>query len=505
MFCYRCKGTLDLHRNICPACGADVTMYKKIVYASNKHYNEALLKARARDLSGARDELYASLHFNKKNVPARNLLGLVLYAMGESAEAVKEWVISANLMPNSNIANRYIKEMRRSSKDLNSENHGIIKFNQALQYAQNGSLDLAVIQLKKVISVHPNMVKAYELLALLYMDAEKYDQARKVLNLCLQVDRGNVNALNYLREIEGLTDSESTKSAGVAGEDGRESLIIPIRMRDYGTYLSNAIYILLGVLVGALIAFFVIVPGKVNEKTNDALASLSAYESQIADLQKQIALHDSTSETTTEATTSAPTETTADVPASSEVVEKEERLTEYPDRIATWTRNQKAVGECVAEWNGGDVFNLGQTFFSINPALLTEQNAEHYTNLAKLLLSDAGKNLLQPAAEAYVTAGDFLHAAKCYDSLILAFPDEVTYRYQAGLQYESAADTEKAANRFYQVIQLFPESTEAADAKERYLALTGETEVPALPENINIEREKTPYSAEELIAEIVVQ
>ena len=49
---------------------------------------------------------------------------------------------------------------------------------------------MAVIQLKKVINVNPRMIKAYQLLALLYMEDQKYDQALDVIDRCLEIDRG---------------------------------------------------------------------------------------------------------------------------------------------------------------------------------------------------------------------------------------------------------------------------------------------------------------------------
>ena len=193
------------------------------------------MKAQVRDLSGAREALRASLHLYKRNIQARNLLGLVLNAMGESAEGLKEWVISKNMTTGPNIADRFINNMRRNMRELDSEVHGIKKYNQALQYARNGAKDLATIQLKKVVSVHSNMVKAYELLALLYIDDGKYDQARKILQRCLEVDRGNVSALYYLRELSNLSE-RGTKNVGVVGEDDREQLIIPADEREAGDH-----------------------------------------------------------------------------------------------------------------------------------------------------------------------------------------------------------------------------------------------------------------------------
>ena len=71
-------------------------------YLSVKHgtgiflllYNLGLEKAQIRDLTGAAEALKKSLHFNKYQTDARNLLGLIYYEMGEVSEAIVQWVIS---------------------------------------------------------------------------------------------------------------------------------------------------------------------------------------------------------------------------------------------------------------------------------------------------------------------------------------------------------------------------------------------------------------------------
>ena len=44
MFCYNCGCALSEH-DFCTACGADVSLYKKIMSVSNLYYNEGLEKA----------------------------------------------------------------------------------------------------------------------------------------------------------------------------------------------------------------------------------------------------------------------------------------------------------------------------------------------------------------------------------------------------------------------------------------------------------------------------
>ena len=85
---------------------------KRCRQISNSFYNLGLEKAQIRDLSGAAECLKKSLHFNKYQTDARNLLGLIYYEMGETAEALVQWVISSNLQPQKNRAVHYLHEIQ---------------------------------------------------------------------------------------------------------------------------------------------------------------------------------------------------------------------------------------------------------------------------------------------------------------------------------------------------------------------------------------------------------
>ena len=138
---------------------------KKILYQSNYWYNDGLKKAQVRDMTGAIISLRQSLQYNRENIAARNLLGLVYYGIGEVAEALVEWIISKNLKPRDNIADYYIKNVQASANELETINQAVKKFNQCLAYCQQNGEDLAMIQLKQVVAAHPTYLKAYQLLA----------------------------------------------------------------------------------------------------------------------------------------------------------------------------------------------------------------------------------------------------------------------------------------------------------------------------------------------------
>ena len=174
---------------------------KKIIRQSNYWYNDGLKKARIRDMSGAIVSLRRSLQYNKGNITARNLLGLVYYGRGEVVEALVEWIISKNLRPKNNLANSYLQNIQHSARGLETINQSIKRFNQCLVYCRQNGEDMAIIQLKKITVSHPSFLKAYQLLALLYLHTRQYAQAQQALTKARKLDTTNEVTLRYMQEL----------------------------------------------------------------------------------------------------------------------------------------------------------------------------------------------------------------------------------------------------------------------------------------------------------------
>ena len=137
---------------------------KEILEKSLAWYNDGLRKAKIRDLSGAIVSLRKSLQYNRENVTARNLLGLIYYGRGEVAEALVEWIISKNLDDTSNRAGYFINKIQKSSVELEVMNQAIQKYNQALVLCEQEGHDMAIVQLRKAVLDHPTFLKALQLL-----------------------------------------------------------------------------------------------------------------------------------------------------------------------------------------------------------------------------------------------------------------------------------------------------------------------------------------------------
>lgn len=304
MRCYNCGCNLSEH-DFCTSCGADVSLYKKIIYISNRFYNDGLEKASVRDLTGAISSLRQCLKFNKNNVEARNLLGLVYFETGEVVAALSEWVISKNLQPKKNIADDYINMIQTNPARLDTINQTIKKYNQALTYCNQDSQDLAVIQLKKVLSLNPKFIRAHQLLALLYINSEEWEKAKRELTKCVQIDTNNTVTLRYLKEVdEMLIPEEGVKPKGkkkahsdnvVKYQSGNETIIQPVNIKE-GKGVGSLLNLGIGIVIGLAIAVCLILPARIQaEKAtiNDQLRIVSeqsdAKTATIDELEQQLA------------------------------------------------------------------------------------------------------------------------------------------------------------------------------------------------------------------------
>ncbi|MCB7302584.1 tetratricopeptide repeat protein [Bariatricus massiliensis] len=267
---------------------------ERLAYQSNYWYNDGLKKANIRDLSGAVSSLRRSLQYNRENIMARNLLGLVYYGRGEVVEALVEWIISKNFKSYENIANYYIKKVQETPSELETINQAIHKYNQCLIYCQQNGEDLAIIQLKKVVAAHPTFLKAHQLLALLYLHTEQYAKARQILRRAHKMDTTNEITLSYMHELAQIRSQKvaklkEDKNQTVSYNLGNETIIQPASasLKDNAGVLT-IVNILIGIAVGAAVIWFLIVPSVNQKKAGEANRNVTELSEQIASKDAQI-------------------------------------------------------------------------------------------------------------------------------------------------------------------------------------------------------------------------
>ncbi|MCH5273959.1 MAG: tetratricopeptide repeat protein [Lachnospiraceae bacterium] len=297
MNCPKCGYEMGRNRRYCERCGTDVAVAERLYRLSNRYYNEGLARAQVRDLSGAAEVLRRSLEYNKRNIQARNLLGLVYFELGEAVAALSEWIISKHFVPENNLADYFINKVQSNPVKLDTINQTVKKFNQALAYAKQGNNDLAMLQLRKVVSLQPGYVRALQLLALLYIKNEEYEKARRCLLRAKKIDVANTTTLSYLMEVEQIMNPEG--NSAVHTEKKIESSSYHIApptvsiQEDKPNYIAFITFFA-GILIGIAVLYWLIVPtvrsnvkAEYASEERDYGAEIASYTTAISVLQNE--------------------------------------------------------------------------------------------------------------------------------------------------------------------------------------------------------------------------
>ena len=490
MRCYNCGAELTINP-FCTNCGADIREYRRIIWTSNQYYNDGLTKAKVRDLSGAVISLRACLKLNRMNIEARNLLGLVYFEMGEAVAAFSEWVISKSMKPEKNIADDFMETVQGNPSRLDTINQSIKKYNQALLYAKQGSFDLAVIQLKKVLQMNPNLVVAYELLGLLYLQSEEYTRAKRILTQAGKIDRNNTRILYYLKEAEaGISQryagetpkkrrsATRTSADSITYTSGNETIIQPVNTIEKRSP-SVLLNLLIGAAIGCALMFFLVLPARIrsaSEKMNTQLKEVSdELTVKNADLEEQDKRIEALQAENDELRGSLD-----DIAGDSGMTDRYDNLAEAalnyildPDDV---TGTEALLEQIPAESVSGNSLSISiNNIKTLDPAVYSESFRKLYSYLDSDVSSraartyiDRGKEELenkeyQPAiadllkateiapvsdeawyylAESYKESGDSIHATQAYSKIVNEMPDsEYAERARENLTNGAASDS----------------------------------------------------------------
>ena len=452
MKCNKCGATLT-DSSFCNNCGTNVKIYKKLVSTSNALYNRGLERAQVRDLSGAKEDLKNSLKVYKRNIPARNLLGLVYFEMGDVVAALSEWIVSKNYQPEDNIADTYIEAVQKNAGRLDAYNVAFKKYNQSLLYARQGSLDLAVIQLKKVLSIHDKFVSAHLLLALVAIQTNQIELARKELKKVLHIDRGNVLALNYFNETDLLRGKSADKKSsriskdGVAYTSGNETIIQPKGMQEGGGR-NVVLDILLGFIIGMAVCWFVFAPAKIQSANNTANQQVIEYSDQLE--AKSASINAMTEEINFEKAA----RTTAEA--------KAEKANAKAAGYDSLFEAQKLEAE-------GNFEGAAEALTKVDPEALAEGAKEIYNQVSASVNATVIEDLYKKGEESY-NSGNYEEAKVNLEKVVALNPQHDYAVYYLSRSYENLNDGENAKKYYQMVVELLPAETQRAQTAQAYLS-----------------------------------
>lgn len=453
MRCYKCNSVLS-DEDYCLKCGADVSVYKIVVKASNSYYNQGLEKARVRDLTGAVTALKTSLSLNKKNIKARNLLGLVYYEMGELAMALSEWVISLNLKQDRNVAEVYIRKVKSNPNKLELINQAARRYNIALAKAKEGGDDVALIQLKKVAATYPKFIRANLLLALIYMKRNEDERALKVLHRVLKIDRNNTLALKYIDEINGASQTQpadgneeyyrNSKRKPLSGND----VILPRNSyKEPSSGVFTVVYILLGVVIGAALIWFLIVPAKLQSSQHENNDTIKKYSEQLSGYSVEITTLEKQNE-----------ELTSQLDAANKELEQ------YKGDSGETALYAKLV-EAVSEYLANDVDKAALALADIDVTQLPTQTAKDLYTTLEDKCNGGARTFYMAGLNAY-NQKNYVDAAKYLEKAYELDNKSVETPYYLAMSYFELNDLENAQKYVDVVNSKFGDTTFAKQLKE---------------------------------------
>ncbi|TCT14283.1 TolA-binding protein [Natranaerovirga pectinivora] len=453
MICPKC--TKDINKNnFCEHCNMEVKLYKKIMNTSKYLYNKGLQQTKIRDLSGAIDYLKRCLKYDKTNIDARNLLGLIYFEIGEVVLALEQWIISKNYDSKDNIADFYIDEVQNNQHKLDRLNTAIKKYNQALNYINQNSADLAIIQLKKVVSLNPNFIKAHCVLALLYMRAEDLDKAKKSLLKVLAIDKNNYTALRYFESLSEHNDSNTFESEDVLLPQIDNKKPNKANKKSFSSdkfdYIYQGGYIFLGLAIGVLIMSFLVLPTRINSK-NNVINELTEEKRAITNETSSTIKHLETQINSLE----------GDLTVTLEELEEYQQRSEY---VKALEQLQRAIEIHLT----GDRVATADAMYDVDSnALDTTVASRIYNSIREIAYPEAARQYYNRGYNDYqrgnlTSAVENLTKVLRYDIQDRFSGDAL---YFAGRSYQRLDQNQKAIEIFNQVIENYPGTTRATNAQ----------------------------------------
>lgn len=462
MNCYKCGCSLS-EKDFCTSCGADVARYKQVISMSAMYYNEGLEKAKIRDLTGATACLQLSLKLNKRNTQARNLLGLIYFEVGETVAALTEWVISKNYQPEKNLADDYIEKVQSNQALLTKMDNAVHKYNQSLGYCSQGIYDMPAIQLRKIIQLNPKLLQARLLLALLYIQSEKWEQAKEQLEICKSIDIGNITTNRFLREVDEALGFENSKNAGKKQKEtavymtsGNDTIIQPVNHKEMAG-LHVFLNVFVGLLIGLIIGWFLLGPLRVKMEN-------AAVNDELVGVREQLNVKSTEVEELTQKVNKLTTE--------NEIMTEQIENYEGNSGINEAYRNLMLA---LGEYHKGEEMDgtaMADYMDAIDLDYLQNEAPEEYMVLYNMMKDKVGANI----AENYYESGnealrnfDYLTAISDLSKAVYYDPGHDSALYALANAYRENKDYENAKLIYEKVIELFPDSEKAIKA-QAYIA-----------------------------------
>lgn len=348
-----------------------------------------------------------------------------------------------------------LKDISQNEADIpDNIRNSVFLYNKAIESLRTGSEDIAIIELKKAISMNPQFYEAMNLLGICYGYTKDNARATEIFDRVIKAEQNSVKALRYMSllnssEGDGGIKSRTRKvnTAPVIKESEAKNEKPGTRKGKIFTWVKYAAFFVIGILMAVLIQNTLLGPEKIDENPAD---------NNIANTEKT---------------------------ANEYKLKYEGLLSEYELMKNDVDEASKSVDYYKSAIKLYEIESLVSKKQMENAAdLLLLMRTADFKGDDKVKFDDLYKSVMPSAAKAVYDEGYKLYNTKKYqESLKKLAKVEVYYPqfnrmdaalYYMGRCYQFMDDSRNAVALFQKLIDSYPKSNYAVSAKVRIKSLT---------------------------------
>ena len=318
-----------------------------------------------------------------------------------------------------------------------------------------------------MLSLNPRFIRAHQLLALFYMDAEEWERAERELHKCMEIDRNKTQTLRYLNEVDRmLTPDETSRQTGrkkkeeaVRYQSDNEIIIQPLNVKEpKGGGVSTLVNIGIGLLIGLAATYFLLVPAAQSNARNEAQKTITTISNESDAKTARIQELESENGKLQEEIEGLQAEVEGFVGEDGTLQSFDNLLNTASDYLETQ-----------------DIQKTAAELETIAANINIEETSESYQKLYQTLLGAIGPQLAQEyyaAAQESYRQENFAEAAEGFGKAVYYDATLADAWYYLGQAYRRNGDTENALAAYRKVVELFPDTSRARSAQE-YISQLG--------------------------------
>ena len=445
MTCPNCKKQ-NINKTICKYCGVNMPVFFKSIKISARFYNRALIKARSFELYESISLLENSIKFDKKNIHARNLLGLVYFEVGQPADAIKQWILSRKISKHDNLASSYLEMAEEEASSLQNHDDAVKLYNEAIFYVDKGELKKALEYLEEAITLNPKFIKAMNLISLISI--KRRENASSYITKVFSLDKTNEIAVHYeklTRKTKEITSPPQKHEPKTIPKRGYVNL--PYDEKNVkikrGINFGNIFSFIIGGATAAALVYFLLVPGVTIELERN-LSSLKLDLSQVMEEKEELTVQKSLTIEELEAQNTA---------LSNDLASLQARFTTY--------ENAATLSQAIELHTSGDTESAAIILLNLDLNDLPPEMVQTAQNLRDVTFISTSLRFYEEGRD-YFMAGNYNDARNALEQSLRFATPGVLHRddtiYFLGRIFEIFGEFDRALESFRTILADHPDS-----------------------------------------------